>query len=354
MQDFETTDFVGAGSIGISILIFAAALYFIRKKIQSHRDIFIRQILREVRYPVIILFIATVIFFITKIPALNLEDNDTVNAVYPIAAIAILAWLIIKAINLVSLFVLRKYDVTQKDNLSARMMVTKVRILRRLMTSLILILAVAGALMTFESIRALGVSILASAGLAGIVVGFAAQKTIGNFFAGLQIAITQPIRLEDAVLVEGQFGNIEEINLTYVVVRIWDLKRMILPISYFVEEPFQNWTRNSSNILDSVLLYLDYKMPLQPIRDQVDKILEGNSLWDGKVKSVAVTNTTERTMEVRILISAANSGAAFDLRTQIREKMITFIQENYPEGLPQARGETKISELPQTPEQSVP
>lgn len=342
MEDFETKDFIGAGLIGLAILVFLFAMRLIWKKMKEHHDIFIRQILREIRYPVVILFIVTIIYLITKIPALDLEDNDAVNAVYPIASIAIFSWLIIKGINLTSLFILRRYDVTQKDNLSARMMVTKVRILRRLVTALILILSIAAALMTFESIRALGVSILASAGLAGIVVGFAAQKTIGNFFAGLQIAITQPIRLDDAVIVEGEFGIIEEINLTYVVVKIWDQRRLVLPISYFVENPFQNWTRHSSDLLGVVMLYLDYQMPLEPLREELKRLLENNPLWNKKVTAVQVTEASEKTMQVRVLVSADNSGDTFTLRCQIREGLIAFIQEYYPDGLPRFRGDAKI------------
>lgn len=345
MDNFNFPDWMTLLSITAGALVVSIIIYWAVTKIKASNIALRHQILREMRYPVTVLFIVTFVYFITKIPALNLEDNIIVNSIYPIATIAIVAWLCIKAINISTLFVLRRYDVTQKDNLSARMMTTKVRILRRLVSALIILFAVAGALMTFDSIRALGLSLLASAGVAGIVIGFAAQKTIGNFFAGLQIAITQPIRLEDAVIVEGEWGVIEEINLTYVVVKIWDQRRLIVPISYFVEQTFQNWTRHSSDLLGVVMIYLDYSMPVEPLREELDRILHNNPLWNGKVKVIQVTDFRENTMEVRILASADSAPEAFDLRCQIREKMIFFIQENYTDSLPKRRMQAQIDQV---------
>jgi small-conductance mechanosensitive channel len=337
MDTIRLHDLFGMAGIVAAILLFLAAFNFARHRIMHRHGSFARQMFREVKYPVIVLFIVTIVYSVTKIPFLDMERSRILDAVYPIAAVAILAWFGIKAVNIAAIFVLKRYDVTQADNLNARAITTKVNILRRLVSSLIILIAIAGALMTFENIRALGLSLLASAGVAGIVIGFAAQKTIGNFFAGLQIAITQPVRLGDAVFVEDEFGIVEEINLTYAVVRIWDLRRLVLPISYFVEQPFENWTRSTANLLGTVMLHLDYSMPIQPLRDELDRVVQGNPLWDGKVKAVQVTDTTEQTIEIRVLVSSFNSGQLFDLRAQVRERLITFIQQNHPDGLPQKR-----------------
>jgi small-conductance mechanosensitive channel len=179
--------------------------------------------------------------------------------------------------------------------------------------------------MTFEKIRQFGISIMASAGVIGIIVGFAAQRSIATLFAGIQIAITQPIRLDDVVIVENEWGWIEEITLTYVVVRVWDLRRLVLPITYYIERPFQNWTRVSADILGTVFLYMDYTVPVRVIREELQKIVKGSALRDGKVCGVQVTDATQQTIEVRALVSAADSSKAWDLRCLVREKLLEFL-----------------------------
>ena len=191
--------------------------------------------------------------------------------------------------------------------------------------------------MHFESFRQLGAGLLASAGVLGIIVGFAAQKTLGNLLAGVQIAITQPIRVDDVVVVEGEWGRIEEITLTYVVVRIWDLRRLVLPISYFIEKPFQNWTRTSASILGTVFLHLDYTVPVGAVREELERLVQQSTYWDGEVVRLHVTNTTERTMELRALVSAANSSDAFELRCELREQLVAFLQAHHPGSLPRLR-----------------
>jgi small-conductance mechanosensitive channel len=191
--------------------------------------------------------------------------------------------------------------------------------------------------MSFESIRSVGVSVLTSAGIAGIIIGFSAQKAIGTLLAGIQIAFTQPIRLQDAVIVEGEWGWIEEITLTYVVIKVWDKRRLVVPSTYFIETPFQNWTKNSADLLGTVFLYTDYTVPVEKIREELDRLLETTPLWDKQAKVVQVTDATDRSMEIRILVSAKDSPTAFDLRVFIREKLIDFLKENYPESLPKSR-----------------
>jgi small-conductance mechanosensitive channel len=229
--------------------------------------------------------------------------------------------------------------VNVSDNLRARAIHTQFGIVRKIAIVVIGVFALATVLMSFEEFRQLGAGILASAGLAGLVIGFAAQKTLGNLLAGIQIAITQPIRIDDVVVVEGEWGRIEEITLTYVVVRIWDLRRLVLPIGYFLEQPFQNWTRVSADVLGTVYLVVDYTVPVDEIRAQLERIVRESNLWDRKVCGVQVTGASEHGIEVRALVSAADSSKAWDLRCEVREKLIAFLQQNYPGSLPRVRAE---------------
>lgn len=259
--------------------------------------------------------------------------------------IAAVGWLLTRCSDLIRESILARYDVSKEDNLVARKMHTKIRVIENLITVIIVVLTVAMMMMTFGSIRQVGMSILASAGVFGIVIGFSAQKTLGNLIAGIQIAIAQPMRLDDVVIVEGEWGWIEEINLTYVVVRIWDQRRLIVPISQFIEKPFQNWTRTTAQILGTVFIYTDYTAPVDKIRQKLTEILNQSSDWDRQVNSLQVTNATEKTVEIRALMSASTSPKAWDLRCEVREKLIQFLQEEYPQHLPQLRVETnRISE----------
>ena len=195
--------------------------------------------------------------------------------------------------------------------------------------------------MSFDSIKSVGVSVLTSAGLAGIIVGFSAQKALGTLLAGIQIAFTQPIRLDDVVIVEGEWGTIEEITLTYVVIKIWDKRRLVVPTTYFIEKPFQNWTRNNSDILGTVFIYTDYNVPFDKLRDELTRLLNSTNLWDGKANVLQVTDAKENYVEIRALMSASSSPKAWDLRVFVREKLITYIQTNYPESFPKTRVQVK-------------
>lgn len=247
------------------------------------------------------------------------------------------SWISINTVRIIRYFISKRLDMSQSDNLKARKIMTQFRILERIIVFIIIFLSVAVALMTFDSIRSMGVSLFASAGVAGIILGFAAQKVIGSVLAGFQIAVTQPIRIEDVVIVEGEWGWIEEITLTYVVVRIWDKRRLILPTTYFIEHPFQNWTRISADILGTVFIYTDYTMPVDKLREAFLKMIKETKLWDGKVANIQVTNTSDKTLEIRALMSAHDSPTAWDLRVLMREKLVQFLQENYPEQLPRTR-----------------
>lgn len=240
-------------------------------------------------------------------------------------------WILIKFVKLGAYFLQKKLNVTVSDNLNARKRLTQLTVFQNIADTIIVIITVSFVLMTFDGARVIGKSLLTSAGIAGIIIGFAAQKSIGIFLAGIQIAITQPIRLDDVVIVEGEWGRIEEITLSYVVVRIWDERRLMLPVNYFLEKPFQNWTRTSADILGTVFLYVGYDLPVQAIRDFVPSILNNNPNWDGRVFNVQITNTNEFYKEMRILVSSSDASKNWDLRTEVREKVIDFIQANYSE-----------------------
>jgi len=250
------------------------------------------------------------------------------------------------------LYLQSKLDITVTDNLNARKRLTQLNVFMRIANSIIIIVAISIALLTFEAARTIGVSLLTSAGVLGIIVGFAAQKSIGMILAGIQIAITQPITIDDVVIVEGEWGRIEEITLTYVVVKIWDERRMILPVNWFLEKPFQNWTRSNAAITGTIFIYVDYSFPVESIRSALPEMLKDNPDWDGRTVNVQVTNATERFKEVRILLSSIDSSKNWDLRTNIREKLIDFINVNYPDSFAKIRIETNVDLNPATLEKT--
>lgn len=236
---------------------------------------------------------------------------------------------------------LQRFDIGVSDNLSARRMHTQLTVVCRILTAIIWLVGVAAALMTFPSVRQLGTSMLASAGIAGLVVGLAAQRTLGNFIAGLQIALTEPINLDDVVIVEGEWGRVEEITATYVVIRIWDQRRLIVPFSWFIEKPFQNWTRRSAEVLGTVFLWTDYAVPVDRIREEASRLAKASPHWDGRVVGVSVTDTTDKAVQIRVLASAADASKAWDLRCELREKLIAYLQKEWPAALPRVRAELK-------------
>ena len=256
-----------------------------------------------------------------------------------LAIIACIGWLLIDLLNVLRDMAAKRYDITLSDNESARRMYTQISVLQRVMVVVIVVLTIAFMLMTFEPVRHFGETVAASAGLIGIVGGLAARSTISGLIAGVQIAVTQPIRLDDVVIVEGEWGRIEEITTTFVVVRIWDLRRMIVPLTYFIEKPFQNWTRRSSDIMGTVFLYVDYSVPVDEIRRELERIVKASGLWDGKVCVLQVTSTSDRAMELRCLMSSSDSGKNFDLRCLVREQLIAYLQKNHPDKMPRVRAE---------------
>ena len=250
-----------------------------------------------------------------------------------------LGWLLVALVYCMEDFLLLRYDVSVANNVRARRARTQMQLMRRMVITLLVMVDAGLVLSVFRDsqIWHYGAGLLASAGLASLVLATAAKTSASNFLAGLQIALTEPIRLDDVVIVEGEWGRIEEITTTYVIVAIWDQRRLVVPLTYFIETPFQNWTRDTSDLLGTSFLYVDYSIPVQALRDELTRVLENEPQWDKRVNVLQVTNLSEHTMEIRCLLSAADSSQQFNLRCIVREKMIKFIQMNYPDAFPRTR-----------------
>jgi small-conductance mechanosensitive channel len=348
IQNWKITVWV----IGIPLLIGLASHFFVyalirkftKKSKNKIDDSLVRYLYRPVLWIIITGIIWLAIDVAIPVDTSNAGESTEISGIRHLLSlilIGLIGWAAVRAISVFQDFITGRFDVTVKDNLQARKIQTQFRVLRRIAIVIIVVIAVATMLMTFDKIKQLGTTILASAGIIGIVIGFAAQKTLGNFIAGLQIAFSQPIRVDDVVIVEGEWGRIEEITLTYVVVKIWDLRRLIVPINYFIDNPFQNWTRVSADILGTVYIYTDYTIPVEEIRKELEKLLKASEYWDGKVCGLQVTNTTDKTVELRALMSAADASIAWNLRCQIREQLIDFVKTKYPQSLPRFRAEMK-------------
>ena len=316
-------------------LFFSAARRFTAKTHNIVDESLVRHSTKPAR------LILPVLAIVAVAPGLPLRPDllSPIRHLLALILIAAVAWLVIALLRVVEDLLAARYRIDVADNLSARRIRTQVQVLRRIAVVVIGVVALSVMLMTFPTIWNVGAGLFASAGAAGLVVGMAARSTLSNLLAGIQIALSEPIRLDDVVIVEGEWGWIEEIGATYVVVRIWDLRRLVVPLSYFIEKPFQNWTRTSADILGTVFVYVDYSVPVEEVRRELHSILKSAPLWDGKVWNLQVTNASEHTMELRALMSASESGRAWDLRCIVREKLIAFLQERYPRSLPRVRAE---------------
>jgi len=328
--------------VGISIVIGLVVKFLLsltlRKKPNDHPHFSIpRSILSRLGKPFNYFLPLLTLDFLLPLMKINARIYPIIDKTVEILLILSFGVVLIGIVKVFEDYAYHSFDITKADNLKERKIRTQLQFVRRLAISLIIILTVCLILLSFNSLRKLGAGLLTGVGVGGIIIGFAAQRSLGNFLAGFQIAFTQPIRIDDVLVVEGEWGRVEEITLTYVVLNIWDQRRLILPINYFIEKPFQNWTRNSADIMGTVFIYLDYTIPLAPLRKELDRLLEINPLWDKRVKVLQVTNISEKALEIRALMSASSSGNAFDLRCDIREGLITFVQQNYPHCLPITR-----------------
>ncbi|HEY2580169.1 MAG TPA: mechanosensitive ion channel domain-containing protein [Mucilaginibacter sp.] len=256
------------------------------------------------------------------------------NHTFEIALIVSLSALLISAVKVFEDYIYHAYHLSKPDSVKERKIKTQLQFIRKIMITVIIFITIGGILFSFDNVREIGTELLTGVGVGGVIIGIAAQKSLSNFLAGFQIAFTQPIRIGDILVVEGEWGRVDDITLTYVVLKIWDQRQLILPINYFIEKPFQNWTRASEELTGVIFLYMDYSVPVDALRQELDRLLEHNQLWDKRRKSVQVTDAKERTIEIRVLVSTKNSSDAFELRSYIREKLIKFISDNYPDSLP--------------------
>ena len=313
-------------------------------------DIIVRRLGIRIIIFVVLLFIN---FWLPVIP-MSPKSHYVADKIIDIMLTLSFAGILVALVKVGQDYFYHRYDLNKPDNLKERKIRTQLSFLRKLLVALIVIVTICVVLLSFENLRKLGTGLLTGVGIGGIIIGFAAQRSLSNLLAGFQIAFTQPLRIDDALVVEGEFGKVEEITLTYVVMNLWDQRRLILPINYFIEKPFQNWTRITAEMLGTVILYLDYSVPLEPLRAEYMRLLEESPLWDKRAAAVQVTNVTDTNVEVRMLLSAGNSGDAFDLRCYIRENLILFIQKNYPESLPKTRMELRERKVAEGFQASTP
>ena len=275
-----------------------------------------------------------VLNFMFPLMELDTEFSNILGQGFEIGLTISFSILLICSIKVFEDYIYHLYDLDKPANVKERKIRTQLEFIRKVLVTLIILVTIAVILQSFDNVRKIGAGLLTGVGIGSVIVGLAAQKSLSNFLAGFQIAFTQPIRIDDVLVVEGEWGHVEDITFTYVVLKIWDQRRLILPINYFIEKPFQNWTRVSSEITGTVFIYMDYTVPVDAIRQELDRILELTDLWDGRIKSVLVTDAKDRVIEIRTLVSAANSSDAFDLRCYVRENLIKFVKDNYPESLP--------------------
>jgi small-conductance mechanosensitive channel len=319
----------------VALLVYEAAMLLARRSLRM------RLVIDEVRRPGRV--IVTVVVLLAGIEATGLPAATTalLQRGLTIGLVGVAGFALARLIGLAFDRAMLPHAV--RDDPQSRARRTQLEFFRRLSLLAVSGITVALCLMTIPAVRAMGVSLFASAGVAGIIIGVAAQPTISNLIAGVQIAITQPIRIGDAVVVENEWGRVEEISTTYVVVAIWDQRRLVLPLSYFLQKPFQNWTRQSSQLIGPVILHVDYSLPVAALREQLGRIVEQTPLWDRRVVNLQVTDLGEHAMQLRALVSAENAEKAWDLRCHVREQLVTWIRETYPDALPRARMEATLS-----------
>ena len=345
--DWVSPAFAWAPSWLVSLLVFVLAiglalvahrlLYNLLKRLAGEESLFRRSLVRRTEGLARLALIAVAVAIAANLSPLTFGQTRLVQSVLTIIVVLLVTWMVSVAVHVWITLYLRRFTQDSTDQFLKRKHVTQTHILQRVAVFVVWLTGIGVALMTFEGVRQLGISILASAGAAGLILGLALQPVLQNLLAGIQIAVTQPVRIGDALIVENEYGTVEDIRATYVVIRLWDLRRLVIPLSYFLEKPFQNWTRDSTELLGSVLIYLDYSVPIARLRESCRQKLETMEKWDGKVFAVQVTDFRDHVMEVRVLMSSSDSSKLFDLRCEMREALVTMLQQDYPEALPRLR-----------------
>ena len=327
-----------AAATAAAWLLHAAVLAALTRLFRGRRP-FLRSVLEETRNPtrLALLLIAIAI----ALPTAPLESDTKTVAVrfLVLGTICLLGWMALTAAHIGANFYLARFRIDIEDNLLARKHLTQVRVLLRVADTVIVLVTLGFALMTFDAVRQYGVSLFASAGVAGVVFGLAAQPVLSNLIAGVQLAVTQPIRLEDAVTVQNQYGWIEEINATYVVIRLEDQRRLIVPLNFFIQQPFYNWTRQAAPTIGKIVLYLDFAAPVDLIRRKAAELVSETKQGNPRVTSVQVTNESAEAIEVDIMINSDSAAATGNVSADLREKLIAYLQREHPEALPRRRNE---------------
>lgn len=339
LPNWFTSSALVIGGVLVALIANAVIVHTLRNTL-GVRHPKTRALLTRSKGPLRLALIVVALALVVRIAPIGERAATLFGNILNVAFIGLLGWTAITAVQISSQVYLRGFKLDAEDNLLARKHVTQVGILKRAADILIVIMTVAAAMMSFEQVRQYGVSLFASAGVAGLAIGLAARPLLANLIAGVQIAMAQPIRLDDVVFLEGEYGTIEEITTTYVVIKLWDWRRMVVPLSYFIEKPFQNWTRETSALIGSVFLYVDYTVPVEKLREKLMEVARASPLWDGRVVVLQVSDATkDHTVELRALLSARSAPAAWDLRCEVREKLIAYLQEEYPDALPRTRQE---------------
>ena len=302
-------------------------------------SVLLATLLERIGSPAQLVLILVAVQFVASAAPDDLRLLPALSRVVALLLIAALTWLAIRAVGAFAEAIVRLHPANVSDNLEARRVQTQTRVLARMVTFIVGVIGVGAALMTFPNVRQVGASLIASAGVAGLVAGIAAKPVLGSLIAGLQIALAQPIRLDDVVIIDGEWGRIEEITATYVVVKIWDERRLVVPLQWIIEHPFQNWTRRDAQLLGTVFLWLDYRVALAPLRAELERVCKAAPEWDGRVALLQVVEANERAMQVRALVSSADASKNWDLRCRVREALIDFLRRQEPDGLPRLRAE---------------
>jgi small-conductance mechanosensitive channel len=323
----------------VALLIHSIILALALRLLRGRRP-YLRSILEATKNPTRLGLLLLAFAIALPTAPLDVETTSVLAKCLGLATICLLGWIALTAVNIATNLYLMRFRLDVADNLLARKHITQIRVLVRALDTVIVLVTLGFALMTFEAVRQYGVSLFASAGVAGVVFGLAAQPVLSNLIAGVQLAVTQPIRLEDAVTVQNEYGWIEEINATYVVIRLWDLRRLIVPLNYFIQQPFYNWTRQHASTLGSVMLYLDYSAPVDVVRNKAVELVEQSKRGKAAVTSVQVTNTTAQGIQVQILVHSEATSITNNVCADLREQLIAFLNKDHPEALPRSRSET--------------
>jgi small-conductance mechanosensitive channel len=328
---------VTAGAVAATIVTVAVVHIIVLR--MGRRDPMLQTLSGRGRHPFRLFVLIVALLLARPERGADPATVDLVRHVLTLLLIGAAAWLFARVALVAQEAALRRFDLSVPDNLRVRRLHTQVIIIRRVTVAVVFVAAFAAMLLTFDSVRTLGASLLASAGIVGAIAGLAAQTTLANVLAGLQLAFSDEIRIDDVVVVEGEWGRIEELTLTYVVIHLWDERRLVLPTTYLTQKPFQNWTRREARVLGSVLLHVDYRLPVDPVREELQRVLDASPLWDRQDWVLQVVDVTPTTMVLRALMSSPDGPTNWNLRCEVREKLLAFLAERYPDQLPRVRAD---------------